>query len=310
MISTKENPIDLNSFDDIERLKEEGWSLNSFVRLKCAECQKYFVIKARSLTKEYLCRSCKTKSTCLKKYGVDNPSKSKEVIEKIQNVLKEKYGENYGKMRHKKASETCLKKYGVNHNFKIEGSFQKRIETWKKTIGCSNPFNQKKAKEKSKETYKKNKKEIINKRKQTLKNKYGEGWRKIFAHPKKIVFNNIRFDSKWELKYYLYNKYILKNDIKRNEKSFCYYYNGEKHEYFPDFELDGKLYEIKGDYFFDKNGQLINPYDRTQDEFYLEKQKCILENKVIILKEDDLKEIFNEVEKSGLIQKLNLEEVL
>jgi hypothetical protein len=51
-------------------------------------------------------------------------------------------------------------------------------------------------------------------------------------------------DSSYELAYLIYN---LENDIKieRNKKGYEYYYNNEKHTFFPDFIVNNKLVEIK-----------------------------------------------------------------
>lgn len=63
---------------------------------------------------------------------------------------------------------------------------------------------------------------------------------------KQIEFDNIKFQGKWELEFYLYCK---NNNIKiiKNNKSFDYFWNGNR-KYFPDFYLpDIDLYiEVKG----------------------------------------------------------------
>ena len=100
------------------------------------------------------------KETCLKKYGVTNPSKVKEIQEKKKETCLEKYGVEFynqsseSKERHKKCwkekskdeileiskkrEETCLEKYGVKHvcqNFEI---LKKREETYLKRYGVKN----------------------------------------------------------------------------------------------------------------------------------------------------------------------------
>ena len=52
--------------------------------------------------------------------------------------------------------------------------------------------------------------------------------------------------------------------------------------------VDGKLYEVKGDQFFDGD-KMINPYDRSQDGLYEAKHQCMIKNNIIILKENDIK---------------------
>lgn len=86
------------------------------------------------------------------------------------------------------------------------------------------------------------------------------------------------FDSFPELCFYLYHKH-LNHNIVRSSKQLEYFYNNEKHYYLPDFELDGQLYEIKGDHLF---ARLLQP-DTIDNAKYL----CMLNNNVIILQSKD-----------------------
>lgn len=54
--------------------------------------------------------------------------------------------------------------------------------------------------------------------------------------------------------------------------------------------IDGQLYEIKGNQFFEGD-KMINPYDRGQDGLYEAKHQCMLNNGVIILKVEDIKRL-------------------
>ena len=51
---------------------------------------------------------------------------------------------------------------------------------------------------------------------------------------------------------------------------------------------DGKIYEIKGDIFLDKDNHLINFYDRKLDYIQEAKEICMNKNKVIIIKTSEL----------------------
>lgn len=65
-------------------------------------------------------RSAKAKETFLKKYGVDNPAKSKEVLAKIQKTNLERYGNicsAQADVVKEKVKATNLKKYGVEYSF-------------------------------------------------------------------------------------------------------------------------------------------------------------------------------------------------
>ena len=60
----------------------------------------------------------KIKSTCLKKYGVDNPAKIIESKEKSKKTCLEKYGVEYSwqsENNKEKSKKTCLEKYGVEY---------------------------------------------------------------------------------------------------------------------------------------------------------------------------------------------------
>ena len=77
-------------------------------------------------------------------------------------------------------------------------------------------------------------------------------------------------------------------DIKKEPTTIKYMYNGNEYVYVPDFSINGQLVEIKGDHFFNKNGELINPYDRNKDDISKAKWKCMLENNVKVFKKKRL----------------------
>lgn len=95
----------------------------------------------------------------------------------------------------------------------------------------------------------------------------------------KYEFKNERFDSLPELALYLYAK-DHGEPITRLPKYFEYKYGGKMCRYFPDFEYNGKLIEIKGDQFFDADGRMINPFDRSKDALFEAKHQCGLRNGV------------------------------
>lgn len=77
--------------------------------------------------------------------------------------------------------------------------------------------------------------------------KYPESYsQKNMNRSKKIIYNSIKFDSTWELKFY---KWCEKNAVRceRNKKGFSYEFEGVR-TYYPDFYLPEKdIYvEIKG----------------------------------------------------------------
>lgn len=173
-----------------------------------------------------------------------------------------------------KADTTIFDKYGVNNIFKLEYYYKKGKETKIKLYNDKNYNNR----EKAKETY-------FNK----------TGYYSPLINPEvkskqkqKYNYKNISFDSSWELAYYIW---LEDNNIKfiyQPNTPFEYYVNGHKKLYYPDFLIDTKYYELKGNQFFNENNQLINPFNKTLD---LEKQQCMIDNNIIILREPDIKPI-------------------
>lgn len=58
---------------------------------------------------------------------------------------------------------------------------------------------------------------------------------------------DIPYDSAFELSFILYNLYN-KKDIKRCKEFFNYEFEGKQRRYFPDFVIDGQIYEVKGQF--------------------------------------------------------------
>lgn len=87
-------------------------------------------------------RSAKAKETFLKKYGVDNPAKSKEVLAKIQKTNLERYGVEYSAQSDivkGKVKTTNLKKYGVEYSFQANEVKDKIKATNLERYGVDNP---------------------------------------------------------------------------------------------------------------------------------------------------------------------------
>ena len=109
-------------------------------------------------------------------------------------------------------------------------------------------------------------------------------------HKKRVEYDGLTFDSSWEVIVYKYcKKYNKKFEYQPNIQ-LEYEYDNKKHYYQSDFLIDGQLYEVKGDQFFEGD-KMINPYNRGQDELIESKYQCIIKNNVIILRGDDIKRI-------------------
>ena len=73
------------------------------------------------------------------------------------------------------------------------------------------------------------------------------GYREASGRSKHGYYKGIKCDSVYELSYLIYN--LDHNiDIKRCSKVYEYSYNGKRHKYYPDFEIEGTIIEIKGYY--------------------------------------------------------------
>lgn len=325
---TKDNPILVNSIEEIKALKTSIW-----YKAKCLECGETFVKQLGSdrVRKErcykMLCKDCLTKQTNLKKFGVERPSQNKDVLQKMQSTCIERYGtknpgsckEVQDKMKQTcmkkfgtefaiqssivkdKIKATCLEKYGVENGGASEQSRQKIKETNLKNFGVEYSFQAECVKSKIKDTILSkfgvdnvSKCEAIkNQKKQTLFNNYGVTSQfqldcvKCLRY-RKYFYESVLFDSSWELAFYVY--YIKKGiSIIREPLKIPYEFNGGTHYYFPDFMINGQLYEIKGDQFFREDGVMYNPYSEKDSGISNAKYNCALSNNVIFIRGKEIK---------------------
>jgi len=257
----------------------------------------------------------KAKIISLEKYGVDNPSKSEEIKEKIKNIILEKYGTVCSLLNNEvkqKRRETMIKKYGAEYSGQSEEIRKKYKKTMLERYGVEHPYCSEEIKEKCKETMIKKYgteylKVLEEKRKKTMLERYGVEYsgqspillqKTIESNIKNngyfktsAVYNydNINFNSSWEIYYYFYLKY---NNIpfiySPTDKNFFYFYDNKKHRYFPDFKVYDRYVEIKGNQFFDKDGNFICPYKKEDNYKYKAKWECMMENNILILRGNDI----------------------
>lgn len=207
--------------------------------------------------------------TCLEKYGVKNYSQTNECKKKVKQTLLERYGdENYHNVELTK--KRCLEKYGVENYMQ-----RKDIDVfakYKENTGFSSPFANP---------------AIVQKREENNLKKYGVRFvsqlhETRVKSARKYTFNDIGFDSQWELAYYIYLRdHNIEFEYQPGVK-LQYIVNDNIKFYMPDFKVNGELQEIKGPQFF-KEGKMINPFDRTMDELYEAKHQCMLRNNVKII---------------------------
>lgn len=246
----------------------------------------------------------KSKETCLKQLGVEFPSQSKDVKEKVEKTNLERYGFRRASMSDKvkeKVKETCKSLYGsesfsqtdlykksCKNTWKnkskenIEAIVQKREATCLEKLGVKNPSQS----------------EVVKAKKKLKRDSWDFAFKKNVRSKqcKKYTYENINFDSSWELAVWIYAK-DLGIYIEREPCAFVYEVLKEKHEYFPDFKFGNKLIEIKGGQFISLNETWINPYVQSEDlnKIYKAKQDCAIQNGVEIWSKKELQPILQYV---------------
>lgn len=240
--------------------------------------EKHFGVKYPQLNDEIHKKSVKT---CQKKYNTDCFMKSAQFKQTSVESLRLKYGvtnsmqipgksSEVKRTKHKlygdenfnnrdKYHKTCLAHFGVDHNFKTQ---------------------------KHRRLIRDNKDEYNEKKRHTYIKHFG------ISHPpsRRYMYDNIYFDSAPELAFYIWLK-DQKIDFEYQPTTNLFYeFNNIKHKYEPDFLVDGQLYELKGDHFFenkDISKKMINPFNRDMDDVSEAKHQFMLENNVKILTSKD-----------------------
>jgi G:T-mismatch repair DNA endonuclease (very short patch repair protein) len=123
-------------------------------------------------------KQLKTKNTCLKKYGTENPAQNSEIKQKQADTLQLRYGvPHYSKTNEfkdkwkktcqekfgvdnpnqspeirEKSKRTCIDRYGVDNANKLDSVKKQKTETCMKTHGVLHPMQSEEVKAKSRET--------------------------------------------------------------------------------------------------------------------------------------------------------------
>lgn len=297
----------------IKRINEcenpTAWKTTCVI-FNCIECGKEKSIQLKSFIKDksIICPSCKCIHTNQKLYGYKTSFSNENVQIKAQKSQIDKYG-GIGLAAQdikEKARNTNLVKYGAENPLsKGTTAYIKRNKTVKDVYGVDNVFQNKNVKEQIAKTNLEkygvqnpsSSDDIKAKIVKTNLSKYGvESFTQTtdFAkyHKSSYVYDGIKFDSSWELIFYIY-QVDHNNKIIRNDKKLEYEYNGKKHFYFPDFNVNGKLYEIKGDHFWKEDGTMQNPFDHSMDGLFEAKHQCGLKNNVTFIKKIEIIEMEN-----------------
>lgn len=251
-----EQVLECRRHTNLERYGKECY----FQTSNCIEKSKQTKIERfGSLEESYRQAIEKNKQTRLEKYGDENYNNPEKALE----TKVERYGsiENFYAKREEKTKKTCLEKFGVDNAYKSE--------------------------------------EVKLKIKDTLNERYGVDYSSHIPEvqtkkKKKFMYKGISFDSSWELIYYIY---CLDHNIsisRNTDKWFDYFYKDERHRYFPDFIVDDKIIEIKGNHLLDEDNNLTSFYsdvdkslsDKEKQyckELSLAKSRCMKDNNVILI---------------------------
>lgn len=256
---------------------------NRSICYTCRSCQQKVIINSYLKFRSFdTCPQCDRVKTCIQRYGGKAPACSQEVSNRII-ATRKLSGEEGLKKSNEKRKKTCLQKYGVEAVSQNKGIREKQLKTWhgksseeklaiqkKRQVTMFNRYGKRHAlqvlelKKKARENYE-----------QTCQIKYGMQ----HAPKSSYTYQNETFDSSWELAVWIWAKENSVN-IKRLPVSFSYDFNGKVHTYYPDFEIEGKLVEIKGDLFFNAEGKMLNPFLTTDDGLFEAKHQCGLKNGV------------------------------
>ena len=239
---------------------------NVFQRYCCHDC----CIKDKEYWNRY-------KRTMVEHHGVDNPMKSKAIRDKAMMTNIERLGVNWPMQSLdvlEKSHNTVLERHGVDNISQLQETKNKVRESLKK-------YDIDKIREKARRTCK----ERHGYDYYTQSPEYHKTAHRKYANPK---YPDMSFGSSWEFKVY---DFLTERNVSFEYQPnilFKYEYLGTTHTYHPDFLINGKLYEIKGEQFFKEDGTMQNPYDSSQDARYEAKHQCMIANNVIILRKKDI----------------------
>lgn len=224
--------------------------------------------------------------------------KSKEelqsIFEKRKKALIDKYGKDYKQVVMNSYKATCLERYGVEYPHQLEAVKEKTKRTCLEKYGVECYTQSDLWKKDIREATEKGIfKASTDKSRKTCLEKYGV--ENAYLIPSVIEhrrgyykYDNVLFDSKPELAFYVYCK-DAKLPIKRNTSfKLDFLFENKIIGYYPDFEINGEYFEIKGKQFLKEDGTWQNPFDHSQDELYEAKHQCALRNNVHLIYNYDM----------------------
>ena len=216
----------------------------------------------------------KTKLTNLERHGNSNYNNCKQIV---ATRLKNNDGIYESVKSQEKKKQTCLKKFGVEWALQSETCKQKAKATCKQRYSVEHCMQSD---------------DIQKKAQQTCLEKYG------CEHPaqnhdirlkssQRYGFQGRSFDSAPELSLFIY---LTDKNIPFEYQpaiKFSYKHDDKLHFFMPDFEIDGKLVELKGDQFLKEDGTWQCPWDHSRDSLYEAKHQCAIRNNVEVWTKND-----------------------
>ena len=183
--------------------------------------------------------------------GVKNRFELQPIKEKSKQTLLQKYGvDNPSKLQDVKDKKkaTCFQNYGVDNPSQAKNILAKKQETWQEKYGASNPMHHKEIAAKA----------ALN----------GGGRAKAKRYRTKFG-KDIIVQGSYEK---LFVDYCESNNIDvENGPCVEYEHNGEKHRYFPDFQVEvngkKKIVEIKSTYWYSKFKDLVDAKNQAAKEY-------------------------------------------
>ena len=271
-------PLNAN---DIQRITKRV-SPTQKIKFICEQCNKEYIVQYRNYNNTNICEHCKRSN------AAKISSRKIEVQEKKKKTMLKKFGvENITKNR-KYMNAAWERKYGkgITASMQLQSSKEKQKQTMKKRYGG----------------YTLQSKELRTKVDNTIKQIYGtvnirnsKYYIEKYEHFKDDLYKNLKrlyyydnqyFDSSWEVAYYIWLKDNNIEFIYHPKPGLKYISENKEHTYYPDFLVNGKYIEIKGDQFFNKDGSII-----MKSQFDIDKWNCVLSNAILYRKKDILKYI-------------------
>lgn len=225
--------------EEITNENKPKW--RQLVKYNCVRCGKEEVVQFRHYKQGKLCPNCGR--------SVNNKSSDLEVIAKREKTNKIKYGDNWKKVISQKQQNSMIEKYGAKQTMLVPELKSKVEKTQTEKYGGIGFASE----EIHKKTIESGKRNNSYKKRSFWKNKTDEEIKKIVSRMgKRYTYKNLKFDSSWELAYYIYNEDngIL---LERESKIITYFdENNKEHKYVVDFSNNEKNIEIKSKFLIKK----------------------------------------------------------